>query len=283
MKKILNTLLIAAAINFCHAQGVTFKIAYKPNHSYQMNGNLNMTINTDLSSVPQIASALTAQGINEPINAQADMQLQSNITTGHAAAGSMPFNLNFNLAGMTVNVNGKPIPIPMNPSMGNIKMAGHINDGFKLSVDSMNSKKVPDSVAAKTMSMMNNMYKMINFPDHPLKPGESFTQQIPFNLPMGKDMNINVKVTYTLVSIEGTKANFNLVQDMNMQMNMQGKANVTFTGGGTGKMVYDIANNFFSSYESNAAIKINVKADKMDINANMNVKSNMSYLISDSK
>jgi hypothetical protein len=261
-----------------------FKIKYLPSHTYQMSGTSNINITTDLSNVPQIAGALTAQGITEPINAQADIQLQASTVTGAAATdGTVPYNMSFNMAGINVNVNGKQIPIPVSPALGNVKMSGHIADGLKLSVDSVNGKKVPDSVAAKTMSIMNNMFKMITFPDHPMKPGDSFTQNMPFSLPMGKGFDINIKITYTLISVSGGKAYFDIVQDINMQMNIKDKANVNITGSGTGKMVYDVANNFFSSYDSNATMKVNVKADKMDINANLATKSSMTYVITENK
>jgi hypothetical protein len=281
MKNIFSVLLISAAFNFCHAQSVNFKIKYLPNHTYQLSGNSQITINTDLSSVPQIANALSAQGITEPVNAVANMQMQSTTTTGAIAAdGTTPFNMGFSLPSIAVNVNGKQIPIPMNAAMSNVKMYGHVGTDGKMNVDSLNGKKVADSAAVKALSMMNNMFKMINFPDHPLQPGDTFTQEMPLSLPVGgKGFDINIKITYKLISTDGAKANFDIVQDINMQMNIKDKANVSVIGGGTGKMVYDIANNFPSYFSSSADMKVNVKASGMDINANVTSKGEMNYVV----
>ncbi len=280
MKKFLAAILITAASHFCYAQDVNFKVQYLPNHIYNLSGSITMNLNTDLSKVPQIADQLTKQGISEPINAVMVMELTGAINTGTASADkTFPFTMNVNMPSMTVNVNGKQMPIPM-PKASATNIFGHISAEGRMSVDSLNGKKIPDSVAQKTLGMMNNMFKMVKFPDHPMKIGESFTQQIPFDIPMLSGLSNNIATTYKLVSIDGNKANFDVTQDMNMHMDVKGKVNINLTGGGTGKMVYDISNNFFSTYTTNSNMQIAVKGDNVDVTGNLKIDGGMTYVIS---
>jgi hypothetical protein len=278
MKKFLSVALIIAAASFCKAQSITFKIGYQPDHNYQLTGNMKMSITSDLSSVPKLSDMLTKQGITEPVNAVLDMQLVSSVITGHADAGQ-PFSylMSFSMPSMGVTVNGKQMPIPV-PKNTATKIFGHITSG-QLSVDSLNGQKVPDSVAQKTMGMMNSMLKMVKFPEHPLKVGESFTQQVPLNIPMLNGVSNNIATTYTLVSVQGNTANFDVKMDMNMSMDIKGKVKITMTGSGSGTMAYDIKQSFPISYTTNANMQINVKAENINVSGTMQMGGTMNYVI----
>jgi len=126
---------------------------------------------------------------------------------------------------------------------------------------------------------MNNILQMVKFPDHPLNVGDSFTQQVPLNIPMLSGVSNNVATTYTLVSIKGNIANFDVKQDMNMHMNIKGKVDIGFTGAGGGKMVYDISNGFPVSYTTNANMQITVKTDKINVSGNLIMTGTMNYTI----
>lgn len=279
MKKFLPAILIIAAANICKAQSINFKLCYQPDHNYQLTGDMKMGVTTDLSSVPQIADQLKQKGITEPVNAVMNMQMNFNINTGDAAADkTFPYQMSFAMPSMSANVNGKDMPIPV-PKNSGMKMYGHVAQGGQLSIDSLNGQKVSDSIAQKTLGMMNSMLKTVNFPNHPLKVGDSFTQQIPLNLPMFTGLSNNVATTYTLVSVQGNKANFDIKQDMNMHMDIKGKVNITMTGTGTGKMTYDISNSFPITYTTDANMDIAVKADNMNVTGKMQLSGTMTYVI----
>ena len=279
MKKFLPAILIMAAVNICNAQSINFKIGYKPDHNYQLTGDMKLSITTDLSSVPKLADQLKQQGIAEPVNAAMTMQMECAIKTGAPAADkTFPYQMGFDMPSMTVNVNGKDMPIPM-PKNTSTRMFGHITAGGQMSVDSLNGQKIPDSVAQKTLGMMNSMMRMVKFPDHPLKVGESFTQQIPLNIPMLSGMSNNIATTYTLVSVQGNVANFDVKQDMNMHMDIKGKVTISMTGAGTGKMTYDIAKSFPVTYTTDASMDIAVKADNINVTGKMQMGGTMNFTV----
>jgi hypothetical protein len=130
---------------------------------------------------------------------------------------------------------------------------------------------------------MNSMLKMIKFPDHPLKPGDTFTQQVPFTLPMLSGEGNSIETTYKLVSVDGNKANFDIMQNISIKTDIKGKLNIALTGSGTGKMVYDISNNFPSTYTSTANVQVSVKTDKINVSGTLNMNGTMNYTITESK
>ena len=84
--------------------------------------------------------------------------------------------------------------------------------------------------------MMSLLQKQIKFPDKPLKPGDSFTQAMPMNIPISKDNNLKMDggVIYKLVSISDGKAYFDIVPNLSMMFTIKNTV-VNLTGTGTGK------------------------------------------------
>ena len=111
--------------------------------------------------------------------------------------------------------------------------------------------------------MVQSFQNNLKFPDKPMKIGDTFEQDMPFNIPgMGSDMKIGAKVSYKLISISGGKANFNITYNMNMDM-AAGKsipAAMHMTGGGAGTMEYDIATNYPTHYVQNMDMNMAIPA-----------------------
>jgi hypothetical protein len=278
MKKILFFGLLLLTINLVKAQDeVLFKIKYLPSHNYQFSGGGTVALQTDLSANKDIASKLAAQGITQPINAVIEFDVKGITTTSAINADKViPLVMNFSTPTISGTMNGKSIPIPSKSV--NSSIYGHIDANGNLNVDSLNGKKLNDSASNVAKSMMNKMMGLVNFPEQPLKVGDSFTRDVPFNFPMAKGMAINVKVTYKLTGISNGKAYLDLVQDLNMKMQMK-KIGVTITGDGTGKMVYDIKNSFPVSQTSNIFMTINVQSDKFSGSGTAKIIGNSTYVI----
>ena len=278
MKKYLFVTCLILFAAFAKAQeDVIFKIKYLPNHTYQINGNNSVSFYTDLSAYKEIASRLAAQGISQPVNAYINYSSQGVVTTSKIATDkSFPVEMQFSTYPLTGYLNGKTIPIPTKKNI--VKIYGNVSADGRINVDSLNSKKLTDSTAASAKTMMNKMMGMINFPEHPLKVGESFTQNLPFDFPMVKGMVINIKITYKLISVTDGKAYFDLTQGLDMNMNIK-EVNINLLGSGIGKMVYDIKNNYPVSNSGDISMTINIKSDKFTGAATAEVKSKINYII----
>lgn len=278
MKKLLFVSFLLLTFNCVKAQKeVLFKIKYLPSHTYQFDGGGTFVVKTDLSSNKDIASKLAAQGITQPINAIIQFDIKGTTTTSAINVDKVtPLIMNFSTPTISGTVNGKPIPMPSKSS--NTRIYGHIDANGNLNVDSLNGKKLNDSASNAAKSMMNKMMGLVNFPEQPLKIGESFTRDVPFNFPMAKGMAMNVKITYKLISISNGKAYLDLVQDLDMKMQMK-QMGVSVTGNGSGKMIYDIKNSFPVSQTSDILMTINVQSEKFSASGTAKITGNSTYVI----
>jgi len=277
MKKIyLLALLCLGFIQLKAQQGVVFKIKYLPNRSYQSNISVDMKVNATVTGDQQILDKLKEQGITQPVNADLVIALGGIMKTGPLAAdNSIPMNMDYKISNISVTANGKQLPIPPKATEKDIRMVGHINKDLQIKLDSADGKAVADTAQQKMQQMMNMLQKQIQFPDKPLKPGDSFTQGAPMNIPIGKDGNnvkIDAGVTYKLVRIADGKAYFDLTP--NFSLNVQVKNfSVDMSGTGTGKMIYSIKDSFPLSKEGNIMMKIKVTSPKINLDGTAAVSS----------
>jgi hypothetical protein len=282
MRKLCLLALLCFSLTQLKAQnGVVFKIKYLPNHNYQTSVNMNMKLNVNLNGDTALISKLKSQGITQPVNANLAIGINGNIKTGALGAdNTFPLNMDYKVANLTVNANGKDVPIPPKVTEKDIKIMGHITQDGKIKIDSAEGKKINDTTEKKMQQMMDMIQKQIQFPDRPLKPGDTFTQEAPTNLPISGDNNIQLNggVTYKLVSISGGKAYFDMVPTFSMSFKVKTMA-ISVTGTGTGKMVYSIKDNFPLSKDGSFNLRIKVTSNKLNVDGTAVITSNYSCAI----
>jgi hypothetical protein len=268
MKKICFLALMCFSLTQLKAQnGVVLKVKYLPNHDYKtsISGNVKFIVN--LTGDQQLLDKLNSQGITNPVNANLSLDIAGDTKTGAMGADkTFPVNMDYKINNISVSANGKEMPIPPKVTEKDLKMVGHISQDWKLHLDSAEGKKIVDSTEKKMQQMMDIFQKQVQFPDKALKPGDTFTQGSPMDIPItqGQSIHIDAGVTYKLVSISDGKAYFDLVPNFNM--NFQIKAvSINISGTGTGKMVYDVKNNFPLSKDGMINMKIKVTSDKLNV------------------
>ncbi len=275
MKKLCLYILLCISFVQLKAQnGVVFKVKYLPNRNYQVSINVGMKINATLSGDTALISKLNSQGIKQPVNADLSMDMSGNMKSGALGAdNTFPLNMDYKINKLSVTANGKQAPIPPKVTENNIKVTAHVNKDGQLTLDSAGGKKVNDTTEKKMRQMMDLVQKQIKFPDKPLKPGDSFTQGMPMNIPVsGNNIQLNGGVTYKLIRISDGKAYFDMIPAFNMDFKIK-NTSISVTGTGTGKMVYSIKDNFPLSKEGSFDMKIKVTSDKLNVDGNAVITS----------
>jgi hypothetical protein len=284
MRKVFLLALMCLSLTQLKAQkGVVFKIKYLPNRNYQSTISADVKLNVNVSGDQQIIDKLNEQGITQPINADLSFGLGGMMKTGALGAGNfMPVNMDYKLSNISVTANGKQMPIPAKATEKDIKLSGHISQDWKIKLDSADGKAIADSAQQNMQQSMDMVQGRIQFPDKPLKPGDSFTQNAPMNIPIKKDgsavAKIDAGITYKLVSISDGKAYFDMIPAFSLNIQV-GKVSVDMSGTGTGKMVYSIKDNFPISKEGNINMKIKVTSPKINVDGTAAVVSKYSCSI----
>lgn len=282
MKKIYLLALMCLGITQLKAQdGVVFKVKYLPNHNYQTAVNISIKANATLSGDSALIAKLNSQGITQPINATVSLGLNGSMKTGaQGADNTFPLDMDYKVTNMDVKANDKQIPIPPKISEKDFKVMGHITQDGQIKIDSAEGKKMNDSTEKKMKQMMDMVQKQVKFPDKALKPGDTFTQGAPINIPMSANNNAQVtgSVVYKLVSISGGKAYFDMVPTFSMDLKIK-NTTVNVTGTGTGKMVYSVKDSFPLSKEGTFNMKIKVNSPKFNVEGTAVVTSDYTCTI----
>lgn len=277
MKKIYLLALLCLALTQVKAQdGVLFKIKYAPNKNYQTTVGISMKVNATLSGDTALIAKLSSQGITQPVIAAIELGLNGNAKTGASGAdNSFPVAIDYKVSNISVTANGKQMPIPLKITEKDMKAMGHITPDGQIKIDSTGVKKMNDTTEKKMKQMMDMVQKMIKFPDKPLKPGDSFTQDAPVNMPVSGDNKIKMNggVTYKLISVSDGKAYFDMVPTFSVDFKIRNTA-ISVAGSGTGKMVYSIKDNFPLSKTGTFNMKIKVTSPKLNIEGTAVVTSN---------
>ena len=105
------------------------------------------------------------------------------------------------------------------------------------------------------------------FPEEEVSPGDSWAMDAPMSLPMGPagGMSIDVAITYTFLSLEGSLATLSFEGPIDMQLEAAGTG-MTATGTMTGTMVVDLAEGRFRSQSTRASFDMNMAGMTMETN-----------------
>jgi hypothetical protein len=275
MKKLfIYALLCLCAYQTKAQESILFKIKYSPNKNYDSKVTMNMDCNVNLSGDTAMLNKLKSQGMTPPFAVNMEMGMNGNIKSGAVGAGKIfPLQIGFSFDHLNMKVNGNEIPVPTDKMKTTTVIYGHVGANGKLKADSI-SGQMKDTSEKHVSQLMNSIQNKIIFPDHPMKVGDTFTQDMPMSLPIaGNAMDADSKAVYKLISIANGNAYFDISQSMNMTIPVSG-ATITMSGTGTGKLVYSIKDNFAMDYTSSINLNVNgtIKTVTIDATALMNLE-----------
>jgi len=275
MKKIIAVLLLFIAVKTNAQKAILFKMKYLPQRSYSSAMNIKININADLSGDQQVLDKLKEQGFAVPVVANISSNFAGVTKTGAVSPdNTFPMTMNFKMEQPAINVSGKDIPLPAQLPPATIY--AHILSDGKIHADSVSGQK-KDTSGKQAMQMINSIQNQIKFPDRPLHVGDSFTQDIPFNMPMNMgNRSISSKAVYTLVKIADGRAFFDVAQSIEINMGTE-QNKLSISGTGTGKLIYSIKDNFPINYNTIVNMNINGSIKSLVIKGTMLMNMDFKY------
>lgn len=245
MKKLALLLFVAIqAISVNAQQTINFNIAYKPNMSYKLTN--------DQLSVTSISYGADM----EPMEQEMNLKTTNVIKTGKAANNAYPFT-------MSIEMDKDSEAAAMMPNGATLK--GTIKQSGTPEFEGIDAPGMPEEQKTAMMATMKALATQFIVPARKVKVGESFVIDTPMDVPAGPmTMKMNTKTTYKLIKVEGKKAFFDLVSVIDITANMDGE-DMKGTGSGTGSIVYDIDNNFFTEQNMKTTTKMDFKVQGMEM------------------
>jgi hypothetical protein len=279
MKRLTLILLVCITALQLKAQQATFKQVYAPNTTYSFTNvtKMHMNMTPQAATTPDVKEMVMDMTVNTTV---------SSATGARAKNNDVPVKMSTKMGDMAFTMNGNAVPMGNMPK-NDMKMYGRYTAAGKLELDSVGGMKLSDSVKTAMKAIMVNAQNNITFPDHPLKVGESFTQENPFSMPIPGVMDANnkmsVKTTYKLLSITNNIGVFDLLQVMNIDLNQAAKGQamqINLKATGAGKMNFDIKKQFLSSMTDNIDMTMNMNMGPTVINAKaaLNIDVNVAVM-----
>jgi hypothetical protein len=279
MKKLLFSILLLIGAAQCRAQQTfLFRIKLLPKHSYASTVHTSMDMQMTVSGTEQQMKEMEKQGIKQPITITNSSDRNQNIVTGSVSdKNEFPFTLKYASFTSKMLINGEKKESE-NPLTGKI-IYGHTNVEGRSEIDSIPGKSVSENLKTTITLMVNSLQGLVKFPDKPLNIGESFSQDIPLNIPIaGINMQMTVKIIYKLTSVANNMANFDLDETLVFDMKIK-KDNVDFIGSGSGKgsgkLIYSIKDNYPVNMDQ--ALDFNFTMDATDMKFAAKAKSVASH------
>ncbi len=275
--------LLITAFSASAQKSVLFKIKYKPKHNYAYDilsdVNMLMTFKGDSLTL----DSMKAKGAPGAMNMVMQNKMQMNVLTdGAKKDGTFPVTMSLEKVSSKASMNGKEMTLPGNTGAAQTFSGVGKADG-KLRIDSVHIAGVDAATKKSLIDMMNTMQEQVKFPEKPLHIGESFTQDIPMNMPIaGTVMNVTVKSVYKLISIKADAAFFDIDQSAIFNTEIQGKK-MTMQGKGTGKMEYSIKNSFISNMTGDLALNYLMDLGKIQMAGEAKTVTNLKTVITATK
>ncbi len=161
-----------------------------------------------------------------------------------------------------------------------MRIEGKYDSKNKFKVDTIIGNNVSPTLRTTLTSTLESVQEQIKFPDYPLKSGDTFNQTLPMTIPVAgvKNVQIVIKTEYLLKEIKGDLATFDIAQNVELDMDIEGST-ITASGQGTGISQYSISKEFITKYESNLTIELTVLVNQLKISSEVVSKSDMNVEI----
>jgi hypothetical protein len=260
MKKTILLLLLILIAYSCNSQltdEINFKVQYKPGTRYNQTLEQTSESNVKYIGSEEILQKLKDKGIKNPTITKQQSKIETLFKTEKATIGDY-FPLTLEFVNSTSSDGKKIIPD------GTI-IYGHSNIGSLPTLDSINSNQLDEEYKKTLLQTMQSTMSQISLPEKKLKIGDEFSRDIPLSIPVaGINIDMLITTNYKLVNIKNGVADFDISQTYKMRTVIE-KYNVNATGSGKGKLLYDVASNFYLKYQTESEMHINMKLENFDI------------------
>jgi len=254
--KLTISLALVFVVSFCRLSSqevVAMKISIKPETTYRQTVEQTSYNEITFSGKKSFLKKLKENGVDNPQIVNNKVLAESVIKTGELVDGR-----HFQL---TMEITQKGMGGGTSAMPEKLLILGHGSIDSMPVLDSIVSDRMDEEFKQIFMTAMQSMLSQLQLPERQVRVGDSSSTDLPMSLPVaGMTIEMNVRTTYKLLKVVDGIADFDIVVTCTLKSGMD-KIKITASGSGGGKMLYDIANNFFRKYQVENEIKLKVKME----------------------
>ena len=280
IKNLTFILLILISITSCAQESVIFKTKFKPSKKYKT--QVKTTSHTEIEFIAdqEIIDRIKSQGIELPMITESETNMATDINTQNLDEnGEFSATMEYGKMITTKTISGKTTT-EEKPYSG-MKILGKYDIENKFKIDTIIGDKVSQQMRNVLKTTLESVQQAIEFPEKPMKVGESFNSEIPMTIPMEGMNPISVKINmeYLLTEIKNGKAFFDIKQTVGLDISQE-QLNVVASGTGTGISEFDIKENYLTKYKSKLPMDMTIKVnEKMTMKMKITTTSEQNVVI----
>jgi hypothetical protein len=262
MKKIILSFWVLILLAYyTYAQNkLHFKVSYKPQTQYNQSSLQSNHSEIKYSGPKEFLQKLKEKGVQNPTITDTEMKIESVFRTGALTDGTdFPIVIEF----VKIENSNDEVVLPEGTLI-----YGHGSVGNMPALDSIVANGLDEEFKNTLLKTMQSTFSQLSFPEKQVKVGESFSIETPLTIPIA-DVTIEMTITtnYKLLSITDGVADFKISQVYTMKT-LISKYTIKAKGSGKGKLLYDVANNFYMKYEVDTEMEMNMKIEEMTLDLN---------------
>ncbi|ATP55813.1 hypothetical protein CPT03_04685 [Pedobacter ginsengisoli] len=258
---------------------VPFKFKYLPIHTYGITKKIGMSMKAHVQDL----SINTNKKSDTTVTLELTTELSATVKTKAISAGSFPVTLFGDNYSVKTTFNGVEAPAPEANPFSGLAVNGKIDSKGELLLDTVGAE---NAIKYAMNQLISGMAERLEFPDKPMKIGDTFTQQAnlnAMNIPdLGIDSDYPTSVTYKLIAVKDNLAYFDIISEFKMIIDkeVQGKTvKIDGKGTGTGKMEFFVNKGYPKSIVNNVGYVLDVEASTMKAAVKFNMNTDANYAV----
>ena len=234
-------------------EGLILKVQYQPEKTYNISTIRGTETVITYSGQDIAMRKLKSMRIKNPTISKVKTKTDTELVTGKSSSSqSFPVSLTYK---KTMSLDGK------NEIPEGTVVKGELNGESQPVFKSVVSSELGIDQRIQLLETLQNTFNQFNFPDKRLKIGDTLSVSRPMAMAMeGSEIEMIVKSTYKLISINKNLAQFELAQTYQMTPKLMDNS-FTGTGQGKGKMSYNLEKMIISDYSLITELSMNKKLD----------------------
>jgi hypothetical protein len=264
----------------CDSQGCLFQWSYAPSRTYAT----NIFIQSSNYLIPEGKSEAAKERLKQtqfPIQIESSRTTRIIITTDKAdQQGNIPFVSKVIEDTTSNTVGGKKLPSTQPAAIEDAVFTGLIDQKTKrMDILSVKGKNLAPQAESSITKVLDDAQKQPQFPDYPMKIGDTFTQRLKLQIPVPGLQPVDMFniVKYTLRKVESSFALFDVKTDFelatkNSQMQM------SVEGGELGSMRFDMQNKLPLDYITSGDMRLTIDTPDVRVTIKSNTNTKMEYI-----
>ena len=251
-------------------EGIRLNARFLPGQHYEIIQTNRITQEISFQADEETMEQMAAMGLGEGTLIETIMSYKVDLKTGQADhKEGLPLVIHFREMETISSMNGMEMP-SMAPELGQTVVYGRSGDGLKIHIDSIGGLSMDQQIISMLEQMTGMMLQGLEFPDHKIRPGESFQQSIPMDFPVmgGMPIQVNTVNSYRLKKVEKPLAYFDLVQTSETHIDSP-SGPMTAKGMGSGEMVFNLSAGFLHSLQIDTQTQMSMETPEFDMLINM--------------